>query len=141
MGSTGISKNETAAVMQVLADYYRAFSTLDLQKILPFFHQPSLLVGQQGVFAVTNHAELAVVFTPTMEGLRSRGYGRSELSQPKLSLLSATAALVIGVAERYKTDGQPLDRAGVTYVMQKTDAGWKIAVTVLHDPGVAPPGE
>ena len=141
MASTGISKNEAAAVMQVLTDYYRAFSTLDLQKILPFFHQPSVLVGQQGVFAAPNHAELAVVFTPTMEGLRSRGYGRSELSQPKLTLLSETAALVIGVAERYKTDGQPLDRAGVTYVMQKTDAGWKIAAIVLHDPGVAAPGE
>jgi hypothetical protein len=62
------------------------------------------------------------------------------LSRPKLTVLSATAALVIGVAERYKTDGQPLDRAGVTYVLQKADAGWKIAVIVLHDPGGAAPG-
>src|ERR1700734_4505335 len=55
MASTGISKNEAAAVMQVLTDYYRAFSTLDLQKILPFFHQPSVLVGQQGVFLAPTH--------------------------------------------------------------------------------------
>jgi hypothetical protein len=79
-----------------------------------------------------------MVFAPALEALRSRGYGRSELTQPKLNMLSATAALVIGVADRFKTDGQPLDRAGVTYVLQKVDASWKIAVLVLHDPDVAP---
>ena len=138
MASAGISKDDAAGVMQLLTDYYRTFSTLDLQKTLAFFHEPSLLVGPQGVFAAPTHAELAVVFAPTMEALRLRGYGRSELTQPNLNLLSATAALVIGVAERYKTDGQPLDRAGVTYVLQRIDAGWKIAVLVLHDPDVAP---
>jgi hypothetical protein len=140
MASTGISNNDATAVMQILADYYRTFSTLDLQKTLAFFHEPSLLIGQRGVIAAPTHAELAVAFAPTLEDLRSRGYGRSELSRPKLTVLSATAALVIGVAERYKTDGQPLDRAGVTYVLQKADAGWKIAVIVLHDPGGAAPG-
>jgi hypothetical protein len=41
MASTGISKNDAAAVMQLLADYYRTFSTLDLQKTLAFFHEPT----------------------------------------------------------------------------------------------------
>jgi ketosteroid isomerase-like protein len=139
MASTESSKNDATSVMQVLADYYRTFSTLDLEKTSAFFHEPALLVGQRGVLAVPAHAELAVAVASTFEDLRSRGYGRSELSQPKLTMLSGTAALVIDVAERYKTDGQPLDRAGVTYVLQKTDPGWQIAVLVLHDPGGAVP--
>ena len=31
------------AVLRVLGDYYTAFSTLDVQAILPYFHQPSML--------------------------------------------------------------------------------------------------
>jgi hypothetical protein len=27
-----------------------------------------------------------------------------------------------------------LDQAGVTYVLHKGEAGWKIAVIVIHDP-------
>jgi len=47
--------------------------------------------------------------------------------------------LVIGVAERYKADGQPLERAGVTYLLQKTDSGWKITVLILDDSAGAAP--
>ena len=52
---------------------------------------------------------------------------------PTVKRLSATAGLMSDTAIRYKSDGVELDRAGVTYVLQKTSAGWKIAVAVLHD--------
>ena len=69
-----------AAVTQVLADYYIAFSTLDVQAILPYFHQPAFLIGPAGVFAVPSSAALTSIFAPAMEDLRARGYGRSNLS-------------------------------------------------------------
>ena len=115
--------NDEAAVSRVLADYYRAFSTLEVQAILPYFHEPSLLIGPQGVFAAPTRASVATALTPAMDGLRANEYGRS-----------ATTTLVIGVALRYKLDGQELERAGVTYVLHKADAGWKIAVLIIHDP-------
>jgi hypothetical protein len=35
-----------------------------------------------------------------------------------------------------------LERAGVTYVLHKAEAGWKIAVIVMHDPQqIAPHGK
>jgi len=40
--------------------------------------------------------------------------------------------LVGGVAQRYKIDGEKLDQAGVTYVLYKAEAGWKIAVLIYH---------
>ena len=131
--------NDEAAVLQVLRDYYRAFSTLDLQKILPFFHEPSLLMAPHGVIAAATRTDLAAVIAPTLEGLRAKGYGRSELARPQLTMLSSASALVIGVAERYKSDGQPLESAGVTYLLQKTDSGWKITVLILDDSAGAPP--
>jgi len=129
--------NDEAAVIQVLRDYYRAFSSLDLQKILPFIHEPALLMAPQGVVAAPTRTEVAAVIAPTLEGLRAKGYARSELARPQVTMLSSASALVIGVAERFKTDGRPLENAGVTYLLQKTSAGWKIAVLILDDSGSA----
>jgi ketosteroid isomerase-like protein len=126
--------DDKAEVTRVLADYYKAFSTLDLHAILPYYHQPCLLMSPQGVIAAPTGAEIAASFTPFIEGLRAKGYSRSELSNLRVQRLSATSALATGVAVRYKSDGQELDRTGVTYLLQKGDGGWKFAVVVLHDP-------
>lgn len=126
------------AIHQVIADYYRDFSTLNVQAILPYFNEPSLLIGPQGVIPIPNRAALAAVFGPVMEGLRAKGYDRSELELGYVKSLSSSAALIGGVAVRYKTDGQQLERVGITYVLHKTKSGWKFATVILHDPN--PPG-
>jgi hypothetical protein len=41
--------------------------------------------------------------------------------------------VVTGVAERFKVNGEKLERAGVTYVLHKGDTGWRIVVLILHD--------
>jgi hypothetical protein len=125
--------NQQSEVIQVLTDYYTAFSSLDVQVFLPYFHEPSLLVGPQGIIAAPTHAVLATAFAPAIKGLQARGFGRSELSVRHSRMLSATAALVTGVAIRYKSDGQELERFGVTYILHNKDRDWKIAVVVLHD--------
>lgn len=121
------------AVTQVLSDYYAAFSTLNVEAILPYFHEPALLVGPQGVMPVATRVALVPIFGAVMEGLRSRQYARSELSVKQLRVLSATSALAIGVAIRYRADGQELERVGITYLLHKAASGWEFAVVVLHD--------
>ena len=121
------------SVKQVIADYYRDFSTLNVQAILPYFNEPSLLVGPQGVIPVPNHAALVAVFGPVMEGLRSKGYGRSEFELGYAMLLSSSTSLIGGVAVRYNADGQQLERVGITYLLHKTESGWKFATVILHD--------
>ena len=122
------------ALNQVIADYYRDFSTLNVQAILPYFNEPSLLVGPQGVIPVPDHATLAAAFGPVMEGLRDKGFGRSELEQGNIKSLSSSAALIGGVAVRYLKDGREMERVGITYVLHKTASGWKFATVILHDP-------
>lgn len=124
--------DDKAAVTALLDDYYKAFSTLDVQAILPYYHEPCLLMGPGGVAALPTHAALAAFFTPAMEALRARGYQRSELSGMDVKVLSATAIQVGGTAIRYKTDGRELERVGVTYLLHKAENGWKIAVLVAH---------
>jgi hypothetical protein len=129
------------ALNQVIADYYRDFSTLNVQAILPYFNEPSLLVGPQGVIPIPDHAALVAVFGPVMEGLRAKGYGRSELELGYVKSLSSSAALISGVAVRYKNNGQQLERVGVTYVLHKTESGWKFATVILHDPNTTGAGK
>ena len=126
---------DEAAVNHMLDEYYAAFSTLTIQAILPYFHQPALLIGPPGVIALPTPAAILPIFTPVMQNLRARGYGRSELDQRKVKLLSAKSALASGIAVRYKSDGQELERVGITYVLHKRDDAWKFAVMVLHDAG------
>src|SRR5580658_60853 len=112
MSSPDTAVNDDAA-LRMLADYYRAFSTLEVEAVWPYFHEPSLLISPQGVFSVPTFAALEAVFSPTMEALRSREFSRSELSADYVRSLSASATLVTGIAIRYKRNGQELDRAGL----------------------------
>ena len=128
-------------VNQVIADYYRDFSTLNVRAILPYFNEPSLLVGPQGVIPLLDRAALVAVFGLVMEGLRAKGYSRSELELGYVKSLSSSAALISGAAVRYKTDGQQLERVGITYVLHKTESGWKFATVILHDPNTPGAGK
>ena len=129
------------SVNQVIADYYRDFSTLNVRAILPYFNEPSLLVGPQGVIPIPNHSALVAVFGPVMQGLRAKGYGRSEFEPGYAKSLSSSAALIGGVAVRYNADDQLLERVGITYLLHKTESGWKFATLVLHDPDRSGRGE
>ena len=125
--------DEEAAAAQVLADYYRAFSSLDAQAVRPYFHQPSQLVSPAGVVATPTRAALAAAFQPMMDALRTRGFAKSELIDLHLKRLSAATVIAGGVAVRTKTDGQELERAGVVYLLQNTNGEWQIATIVIHE--------
>ena len=71
MGSPTSLDNDQASVVRVLHEYYGAFSTLNVEAVLPFFHEPALLISPQGVFASTTHTLLAAALSPTREGFRA----------------------------------------------------------------------
>jgi ketosteroid isomerase-like protein len=128
-----LADDDKADVTQVLADYYTAFSTLDAQAVGPYFHEPSLLVSPAGVVPTPTRASVAAAFQPVMDGLRARGFARSQLINLRLKRLSASTVIAGGVAVRRNTDGEELERAGVVYLLQKTGARWRFATVVLHD--------
>ena len=99
MASPSSINDDQAEVLRVLNEYYSAFSTLEVEAVLPYFHEPSMLIGPQGAFAATTHTLLATAVVPAMESLQARGFGRTELSVRSLKSLSATATLVGGVAQ------------------------------------------
>jgi len=119
------------SALDALQEYYRVFSTLDLSAIVSYYCEPCMSIGPQGVFSAGNRAGLASAFAPMVEGLRAKGYGRSEFVEAQVTSLGETDALVRGVAVRYTATGPEMERVPFSYLMHRTDAGWKIAVIVL----------
>ena len=109
-------------------DYYKAFSTLDLDACVPFFTRPCMFIGLQGTFAVANREDLAKVLGPTIQALETRDYQRSDFLEPQLTTLTENTVLVRGAAVRYRASGTELERVPVNYLMHQNDAAWKIAV-------------
>lgn len=114
--------------LAAIHNYYKAFSTLDLDACVPFFTLPCLFIGLRGTFAVANREDLARVLSPTFETLKSKNYHRSEFIEPQLTTLTENTVLVRGVAVRYQASGTELGRVAISYMMQQTDGVWKIAV-------------
>ena len=127
--------DDMSTVSEILYGYYTAFSSLNPEVIAPYFHEPCIFISPQGVTAAPTDDDVKDVFRTIAEGLRQRSYKRSELTSLQVKKMSNSAALANGVAVRYKTDGDELERVGVTYLFHKSDDRWKIAVTAIHDAG------
>ncbi len=134
-GARRPQRHDTIQPMQsplaTIFDYYKTFSTLDLNAIVLHFSEPCMSISAQGVFSADNRVELAHAFGPLVDGLKARGYGRSEFVEAQAITLGETAALVRGVAVRYKLDESELERAAISYLMHRASDGWKIATMVL----------
>jgi len=117
--------NEALAAIH---NYYKAFSTLDLDACVPFFTLPCMFIGLRGTFAVANREDLARVLGPTFEALKTKNYQRSEFIEPQLTTLTENTALVRGVAVRYQASGTELGRVAISYMVHQGGGEWKIAV-------------
>jgi hypothetical protein len=125
---------DEAALSQLLADYYNAFSTLDVEAVLRYFHTPGLFIGPSGTFGVPSHEILASMMGAIMDDLRARGYARSAINLREIKILSSTAARASGTVTRYKADGEELEHAGLSYLFYRGTDGWGITAVLLHDP-------
>jgi hypothetical protein len=85
---------------------------------------------------MSSTAEVESVLDRMMEGLKARGYSRSELTDVEAIPLSENIVLVSVNRARYKKDGSQLERLGETYTFRKVDNGWKIVTATVHDPDV-----
>lgn len=119
------------SVVEAIHEYYNVFSTLDLSAIASCYCEPCMSISLQGVFSAANRAVLANALAPVIEGLKAKGYGRSEFVEPQVTTLTETAALVRGVAVRYAAAGPEIERLQISYLMHRSEAGWKIAMIVL----------
>jgi Domain of unknown function (DUF4440) len=125
---------EEEAVTQTFTNYIDTFQTLDPRPTLPYFHVPCMFIPPEGVRLLATAADVEAFLTEVMEGLKSRGYARSELMDLHAKQMSGNTALVSVSRVRYAADGRELERFGETYALRRTEGGWKITVAMIHDP-------
>lgn len=129
-------QDERAVLTQALNDYARAFHSFDAQRVLSYYHEPLILVAGPAVRVMTTRADTEAWMKTFWAALKERGFARgSEFSPLHLKQMSPTVAVASAQFERYKADGQVLERNGVTYVLHKTGDAWKIVVIIGHAPG------
>jgi uncharacterized NTF2-like protein DUF6841 len=124
---------EEEAITQTFTNYIETFQKLNPHVTLPYFHVPCMFIPPQGVRVLATAADVEALLTQVMEGLKARGYARSELLDRHVKQMSENIALVSVGRVRYATDGRELERFGETYTVRKTEAGWKIVVAMIHD--------
>ncbi len=130
-----------AEPLESIRAYFRAFATLEPAAVVPYYHQPTLLLSPPALTVLATAEQIEGVFIQLMTDLRRRGYARTEFASLVERRLSATLALVSAVAAWQKADGTELRRFGITYTLVRSDDAWKIAVAAVHDPeGALPPG-
>jgi hypothetical protein len=122
------------AIIQTFINYTQTFQTLNPNAALHYFHVPCMFISPQGVRVLATAADVEALLTQVMEGLKARGYARSELMDLQVKQMSGNTALVSVSRIRYATEGRELERLGETYTLRKTEGVWKIAVAMIHDP-------
>jgi ketosteroid isomerase-like protein len=127
---------EEEAITQAFTNYIQAFQTLDPNATIPYFHVPCMFISPQGVHVLATAADIQALLIKVMEGLKARGYARSELLNLYVNQISDNTALVTVSRVRYATDGRELERFGETYTLRRIEGGWKIAVAMIHDPDI-----
>jgi ketosteroid isomerase-like protein len=127
---------EEESVAQTFRDYIQAFQSLRAPAVLSYFQVPFVLIGDTGVRALADAGSLEAFVGQLMEGLRARDFARSAITDMRVHRMSEKLTLVSVRRIRYKNDGSELERLGETYTFRRCDDGWKIAVAIVHDPGV-----
>lgn len=124
-----------AQIRHFYARYLEAFHTGKAAAVVPFYRAPCLFIADQGVTLLETDAEIERLFGQVIAGLRERNYARSEVRGVQIKDLSARLALFSGLAVRYTTTGEELERLSATYTLRKSDdTGWQIVTVVAHGP-------
>ena len=126
------SVSEKDAIHAVLAGYYDAFGR-DSAAASAFYGEPSLVVFPNQVVGLSTRADVEVFFDKLVASLKPSGYSHSKLGDHRIKLLNSTTALYSTVAIRLKADGSEMQRSGFTYLLHKSNAGWKIHQIIATD--------
>lgn len=122
-------------IRAALAGYHEAFDGRDTADVAPYVHRPCTVVTRHGAYVLADRREIESAFTSVLRDLRARGCVRIERRDLRVRLLDDRLARARAVTVRYGRDDAELERVGTTYVLRRTDDGWRIAVLVEHGAG------
>ena len=122
-----------ATITRAFERHVDTFQSLDPKATLRHLHVPSLILDARGPHVLSSEGEAEAFLKTVMRDLAERGYGRSEITESHVHVLSETTALVSVSRVRRSVTDRELERLGETYTLRRTGDDWKIVVAVVHD--------
>ena len=118
---------------EMLTEYVRAFETLDPTAFVPYYNLPCMFITPTRLMAVPDAATAQALASELVAQARKQGYTRTEFLGPlDCRMLSANLAMLSGVFRRFNSTDQVILEFGFTYILNKDDKGWRIAVVAAY---------
>ena len=130
------ASSEQDRVVRVLQVYVAAFARSDATGVAHCCQAPFMWVTADEVSLAASPEEIEQKYVTVLDGLRERGFSRTEGRQLRVRMLGPALAIASGWAVRYAGDAE-LERLGATYLLRKTEEDWRIVVLTTHSPDTA----
>lgn len=101
------------------------------------FTLPWMVMGGNGVTTRTTEEENLEYFSSAIAGLLERGWDKSTFRTRSVCVLGTGSAIVSGTNTRTRADGSVMSVGGVSYILGKTEDGWRIISFAGHSPDKA----
>ena len=98
------------------------------------FTIPWIAIGANGVRITMTEAENLARFEAAIATLVERGWNRSIFTTKNVCVLTEGSAIVSGTNTRTRVDGSIMSVNGVSYIVAKTDLGWRTISFSSHSP-------
>jgi hypothetical protein len=123
-------------------DYIDRFNSADVERFLEYFARPYVSVsGERGVRVVANDPGHASGFRRLMDGLKERGWVRSEIVAIKAWALEDNLGMILSDVVRMKADNSLLEEVRACYLVRREHQAWKIATISEVSPPFLGPGD
>ncbi len=124
--------SEQEVIRALLNGYYDTFGH-DAAALANFYSEPALVVFPNQLIRLGSRADIASFFDKLAVSLRPSGFSHSKMVDCHVRLLNPTTALCSAVALRLTAAGTEMQRAGITYLLHKSDGEWKIHEAIGTD--------
>lgn len=113
-------------------NYSVDFSNLNLDAVVSYFHVPCIFLVPGEVLAFSSASEVEGFWRPRLADLKKEGFGRTEIQGRDITVLNDDNVIYSAKIIRYASDGSYFGNRTTTFVLRKTNNGWKMATLIHH---------
>ena len=123
-------------------DYIDRFNGADVERFLEYFARPYVSIsGERGMRVVANDPGHASGFKRIMDGLKERGWVRSEIVGIKTWAIDENLGMILSDVVRVKADKSILEEIRACYLVRRENGAWKITTLSEVRPPFLGPGD
>jgi len=124
---------QEAAIRRTMTAYFEAFHRSDSSGFADQWAYPASVWSHGEWWQVPDRETCVTANAAYEQEARAQGMAGGRILEMEVSPLGETSALVTGVFSRLRDDGSLIGTVEASYLVIRTEQGWKIAVCVMKD--------